>query len=149
MIMDIGYSFADQRTLNVLRSVLEKYKIPLSLYSLYGYSEDRACIENSGVTWIVYLGSHGKRYDVKKYTNLHSACVGLLDFLAEDKASLSKMKHDFLQAYHIDPSIRDEHKAFRRSSYGISVTIAPEKVPSQQKPRYSCKRAKVKKSFIE
>lgn len=91
----ITNSFAmrrNQRYLDVLKGVLEKYKIPGQYYSLGDYKEESVCIEHVGRKWKVYEGARGKKIHSREFKSFYKAGCSLLDSVVDDFKQLLIMK---------------------------------------------------------
>ncbi len=78
-------------TLLDVKATLNEYKIPESLYSLYGGLHfDAFCIGKTDSIWEVYYSERGAKSMTKHFTDEDAACHYFLKFLFSDYAMQTK-----------------------------------------------------------
>ena len=82
-----------------LKRVLDSNHIDRSMYSLNGYADERVCLEKFGDGWDVYIGERGIKYDLKHYSSFNTACIRLIEELAESADEERKMKYDYFSGF--------------------------------------------------
>jgi len=85
----------DQKIVKKMEIVLRKNKIPSWYFHLGGYAEECVCLERVSNGWVVFTGERGKRFEVTFYEDLVSACIHVLDKIAESDRQYQKMLNEY------------------------------------------------------
>ncbi len=86
----------DKNTLYIemLKITLRAFNIPDEFYSIGEYTEEAVCLEKKELSWIVYEGERGKKYNIKTHMNCLDACHDIISRVAETEHT-EKLLKDF------------------------------------------------------
>jgi len=81
--------------LPILMKALQRSDIPEEFCSIGEYAEEAVCLERHDLSWVVYDGERGKKYNIKTYRNCKEACYDLMSRVAESDEAEKEMKDFF------------------------------------------------------
>lgn len=73
----------DLCSIEILVKALKEFHIPKEFYCIGEYAEEAVCLEKKDLSWIVYEGERGKRYNIKTHLNCKDACHDIISRVAE------------------------------------------------------------------
>ena len=91
-----GMTLFENICFTALQSVLDNNDIPSHYYHFGEYAEECVCLEKIDHDWLVYIGEHGEHSNAISYSDMRSACIALLDNVAETEDQFRKMRAEFI-----------------------------------------------------
>ncbi|MCD8023808.1 MAG: hypothetical protein LUF30_12845 [Lachnospiraceae bacterium] len=82
--------------ISCLRESLHQNGIPESYYGILEYREEAICLNKAiDQTWSVYEAERGNNYNTRKYRDLYSACLDLIDRVSDSVSQRESIIKDF------------------------------------------------------
>lgn len=119
----------EKNIISCLEHTLKEHGISKYYYNLYGYSEDKICLEKLAYNeWLIFYGCHGERTNKKVYPNVKEASRNIIRQLSDDEIVAKHMIYEFnceLKRYGIVLSAIPTHAGFAVVTGVSAVPLAP------------------------
>lgn len=95
--------YEENQVFEIVRSILEKHRIPWTEYALGSHADDSMCLtKDSKGIWQCFIFERGHACDVKKFSKLFDACEYLIssmpDTIEEAKIMVEQFKNSLSES---------------------------------------------------